>query len=297
MDTETAQLNVTVGDGRQLRVRISGVRGGPLVIAHHGTPGSGLPLPAAIEDVAAKGLLLATVDRAGFGESDRLAGRQVAHVAADTAAVADVLGVDRFRVWGWSGGGPHALACAALLPDRVDAVATLGGVAPYDGAGLDWMGGMGEANLAEFGAAVASPDKLDEFLAEERREVLASKPAQLVELLASLLSQPDRDAMDATTSAYFHASFADGLARSHHGWLDDDLAFVRAWGFDPATITAPTLIVHGQHDLMVPISHARWMARQIPHAVVWISPDDGHISPLPKISRVHEWLLGQDQQV
>ncbi|GAA1703011.1 alpha/beta hydrolase [Fodinicola feengrottensis] len=291
---ETALLHVTAPDGRRLRVRTAGAPDGPLVIAHHGSPGSGLALPAAIEDVAARGLRLATVDRAGYGGSDRLAGRSVADMAGDTAAVADALGVERFRVWGWSGGGPHALACAALLPDRVQAVATLGGVAPYDSEGLDWTGGMGAANLEEFGFAVASAAELDTFLAGERDGLVDAEPAHLAELLASLLSAPDRAALDRTTGAFFHASFTEGLRPGHFGWMDDDLAFVKDWGFHPASITAPLLIVHGEQDLMVPVSHARWMARQVPHAVAWISPDDGHISPLPKISRVHEWLLGQD---
>jgi pimeloyl-ACP methyl ester carboxylesterase len=140
------ELAIGSPDGRALEAVDEGDPDGTLVVFHHGSPGAAVPFEPFDRAAAALGIRLVTISRAGFGASTRHHGRTVADAAADAAALADHLGAERFLTMGWSGGGPHALACAALLPDRVRAVATIAGVAPYDARGLDWTAGMGESN-------------------------------------------------------------------------------------------------------------------------------------------------------
>src|SRR3954469_17825324 len=146
---EPRSLMVATPDGRELHVTDVGDPGWPVVVVHHGTPGCGmLPAPA-MADPPERGLRLRKHDRPGFGRSTRLPGRTTAHAAADVAAIVDHLGVERSATAGASGGGPHTLACAALLGDRVVACASIAGTAPFDAEGLDFFAGMGELNAEE----------------------------------------------------------------------------------------------------------------------------------------------------
>jgi pimeloyl-ACP methyl ester carboxylesterase len=285
-------MQVETPDGRLLAVTEAGDPAGSPVFTHHGTPGSGGFEPAWLDHAAAQGVRLVTWDRAGYGESSRRPGRDVAAAAADAATVADALGVDQFVTWGLSGGGPHALACAALLPDRVPAVAVLSGVAPYDAPGLDWLAGMGQDNIEEFGAAVAGEPDLRRYLAEAcraRDEALAGDPAAVLNDMATLLSGPD--------AAYFRnhpwatESMTRGLANGFEGWLDDDLAFAKPWGFDLAAMRTRTVVWQGVQDLMVPATHGRYLAETIPGAELRIDPDGGHMTVLDHLDEVHAWLL------
>lgn len=279
-------------DGRVLHAYDAGDPDGELVVVHHGTPCSGLLSATWAEDATARGIRLVGFDRPGYGGSTRRPGRSVADVADDTATLADGLGADRFRTWGVSGGGPHALACAALLPDRVLGAACLAGVAPHDAPGLDWLAGMGEDNVEEFGAALAGEAPLRGYLAGQRDEMLASTPGELQEVMQSLLPPADRDVLTGERAQFMHAWMVSGLQGGYDGWLDDDLAFTSGWGFDLASIAVPLLLMQGEQDLMVPIGHGRWLADRIPRAEVVLSAADGHITLLEPIGRVHEWLLG-----
>ncbi len=287
------QFVVTLPDGRALHAYQGGEPDGTLVIHHHGTPGSGLLRRQWADDAARRGLCLLGYDRAGYGGSSRHARRTVAHVAADIAALADSLGVDRFLTWGVSGGGPHALACAALLQDRVIAAVAVASVAPYDADGLDFLAGMGQDNLDEFGAAVEGEEVLRPYLEAQTAELLGASPDDLWEAMESLLPPVDRAALTGETAEFLHSSMTSGLRHSCDGWLDDDLAFVKPWGFDVAAIHVPVLVLQGEQDLMVPFAHGQWIARQLPAATVRLSPDDGHLSLEAKVPDVHEWLLQQ----
>ena len=285
------EFDVALPDGRTLHGYDAGELAGEVVIVHHGTPCSGVLAASWAQDAADRGIRLVGFSRPGYAPSDRHPGRSVADVAADTAAVADAVGADRFRCWGISGGGPHALACAALLPDRVVAAACLAGPAPYDAAGLDWMGGMGESNVAEFGAAVAGGDQLAAFLSAERDGMLATTPDTLAAAMSTLLPPADLAVFDGESAEFLHAWLTTGLRDGYHGWYDDDLAFVRDWGFALADITVPVLVVHGEQDLMVPFAHGRWLTDQLPGAESMLSANDGHLTLLSDIGRVHDWLL------
>jgi pimeloyl-ACP methyl ester carboxylesterase len=279
-------------DGRALRVREDGDPRGVPVIAHHGTPGSRLLYQRWVEDATERGIRLIAYDRPGYGGSDRHPGRSVADVAADVEAIADALGLDRILTQGRSGGGPHALACAALLGDRVAAAATLASVAPYDAEGLDFLAGMGEDNVQELGAAVEGAETLGPLLEAYSPHLLAADPGELAEGLKSLLSPPDVAVVNGGLAEELIAVTSEGIHATRDGWLDDDLAFVKPWGFELDSISVPLQLWQGQQDLMVPLGHGDWLAEHIPGADVRLSDDDGHLSiEHLRIGDLHGWLL------
>lgn len=171
-----SELDVALGDGRTLHVYDEGDPGGVAVVFHHGTPACGRLHPHDIADARERGIRLIGFDRAGYGASSASPGRSVADVAADVAALLDSLGADRFATWGHSGGGPHALACAALLPDRCVAAAALASIASYGAEGLDWVAGMGELNVEEFGLALDGGEAHEASLRRSQAEMFSAGP-------------------------------------------------------------------------------------------------------------------------
>jgi pimeloyl-ACP methyl ester carboxylesterase len=272
----------------------AGYPSGAPVVFHHGTPMSGRPFRPHVELADRLGLRLVSYDRAGYGDSTRDAGRSVADVAGDVSAVADALGFDRFATWGISGGGPHALACAALLPDRVAAVATIASVAPADADDLDFTAGMGEGNIAEFGLALEGEEALRPALEAEAAGLVGADLARFAEAFAPHLSDVDAAAVEGELGAYLLECTQTGLARGVDGWVDDDLAFRGPWGFDVDAIEAPALLVQGRQDLMVPFEHGEWLARRLPGCEARLFEDEGHLTPLLSRSReLYEWLLAR----
>jgi pimeloyl-ACP methyl ester carboxylesterase len=286
------EQTVDAPGGRKLLVREGGdPRGVPLVV-HHGTPGSRLIKSGWLEDASERGIRLIGYDRPGYGGSDRHAGRSVADVAGDVEAICQALGLERILTHGSSGGGPHALACAALLGDRVAAAATLASVGPYDSDGLDFLAGMGEDNVKELGAAVDGPDVLAPLLEAIAEAILPADPDQLVGELKTLLSPPDVAVVNGGLAEELLASTRAGIAERRDGWLDDDLAFVRPWGFELDSIAVPVQLWQGRQDLMVPVAHGEWLAAHIPGVDAQLSKDDGHISlEVSRIGDAHAWLL------
>jgi pimeloyl-ACP methyl ester carboxylesterase len=283
--------DVRTPDGRTLRVNEVGDPAGELVLVHHGTPGCGLLAPEWVADAVARGFRLVGYDRPGYGGSDRLAGRRVADVAADAAAIADALGAHRFRTWGGSGGGPHALACAALLPDRVIAAAVVAGLAPYDAEGLQWTAGMGQDNIDEFGAATQGEQTLRTFLEHANGQLAAIGAAGLADVLQSILPPIDAALLKGEMGEFLYRWMTGGIARTVDGWVDDDLAFIGDWGFEPEQVRVPVLVVHGGQDLMVPFDHGQWLGARIPGVTTRFSTEEGHLSALRSIPDVHTWLL------
>jgi pimeloyl-ACP methyl ester carboxylesterase len=285
------RFDVTTPDGRTLGVHAGGAETGPCVVVLHGTPASGTLYAPNAADAVRLGLRLISYDRPGYGGSDRQPGRTVADAAADVLAIADHLGAERFAVWGHSGGGPHALACAALLGERLAACAAASGPAPYDADGLDWMAGMGEGNIEEFGLALKGGPEHIANLESMRDEMLAATPAAIEAALATLLSPVDRDALDGELAELFVESTKVALARGVDGWHDDDQAFLADWGFDFDAIDRPLRIYHGRQDLFVPPSHAEWLADRIPAADARITDTDGHLTIFGAGARdCHVWF-------
>lgn len=282
---------VRSADGRRLAVRVSGNPAGRPVVYLHGTPGSRVaPLPR--ERVLYHlGVRLITFDRPGYGESDRLLSRQVADVVPDVRAIVDQLGVERFAVLGRSGGGPHALACAALLPQRVTRAGVLVSIAPWAAEGLDWFAGMSESNVAEYTTAAYAPESLIARLAQAAAEIRAD-PMSHVSTLGPELPEDDRRMMkDAGIRALLAKNFAEALRDSAAGWIDDSLAFCAPWGFDLSAIRIPVLLWHGETDVFSPLAHARWLAERIPSAELRVLPDTAHFRALEAVPDMLSWLI------
>src|SRR5271157_501499 len=281
---------ISMENGRKIRILEAGQLDGIPVLEHHGTPGSRLLYEAWIEDAKSRGIRLIGYDRPGYGGSTPHPGRNVASAAEDVAAIAKELNLRRLFVWGHSGGGPHALACAALLPDLVAAVAALSSPAPYMTSGLDWFAGMGEGNIAEFGAALKGRESLQQFVEEAAPGLLDADPLTLVQALHSLLSPVDFTALTEEFASFVLNCFREGIKERRDGWVDDDIAFTTPWGFELNKIRIPVLLMHGEQDQMVPFSHGKWLASKIPGVETRFLASDGHITlAAHRIPEVHSW--------
>lgn len=276
---------------RLLDLRVSGDDGDLPLVFHHGTPGASAPLRTLERAVHDRGLRLVTTSRPGYGGSSRLPGRQVVDVVADTEAVLASLGATRCLVAGWSGGGPHALACAARLKAAA-AVLVIAGVAPFGAEGIDWLGGMGQDNVEEFGAAIAGEAALRPYLEAQSVDLRQATVEQIVSALGTLLPPVDRAVMTDEYGEDLVAQFQQALQSGVDGWLDDDLAFVAPWGFQLAEIFTPVSLWQGDADLMVPPSHGRWLSERVPGMSAHLEPEEGHLSiGLGRMDRMLDELL------
>jgi pimeloyl-ACP methyl ester carboxylesterase len=269
---------LTLPDGRELVIEVTGPDEGVPLVFHHGTPGSAWQFRAMQRAAHARGLRLVTYSRAGYGSSTRRPGRQVADVVDDVALLLDDLGAERCVVAGWSGGGPHALATGAGLPEQVAGVLVIAGVGPWEAPGLDFLAGMGEQNLEEFGLTTKGEDALRPYLDGVAPHLRAVDAAGIVDGLATLLPEVDRAVLTAEFGEDMAANFREALRVGVDGWLDDDLAFVRPWGFALDAITVPCFVWQGSADLMVPVAHGQWLAANVPGATVHLQPGEGHLS-------------------
>jgi pimeloyl-ACP methyl ester carboxylesterase len=282
---------IDLGDGRRLAVRVSGPTDGMPLVFHHGTPGAATAIRTLERAAHDRGLRLVTTSRPGYGGSTRQPGRDVADVVADTSAVLDALGAHRCLVAGWSGGGPHALACAARL-EAAEAVLVIAGVAPYEAVGLDWTAGMGEDNIAEFGVALQGENALRSFLDAAREQLKDVTVDGIIESFASLLPDVDRVVLTDEFGEDMAAQFHEALRIGVDGWLDDDLALINPWGFELGEILAPVMIWQGSADLMVPFAHGQWLASQVPNASSHLEQGEGHLSiGLGAIERMLDQLI------
>lgn len=199
-------------------------------------------------------------------------------MVTDVEAILNELDIDEFVTIGWSGGGPHALACAAKMPDRCAAAVSLAGVAPYGADGLDWMAGMGPENVEEFGLAIKGEAALTPWLQEQVKALSQVSAGDVAASLGGLISEVDRASLTGEFAEFLASSFRRAVVNGPAGWRDDDLAFVRDWGFDLARIKRPVAVWQGEQDRMVPFDHGRWLAEHIPNARVRLDKDEGHLS-------------------
>jgi pimeloyl-ACP methyl ester carboxylesterase len=284
--------HVQLPDSRRLDLRVSGPAGGFPLVFHHGTPGAATPIRALERAAQVRGLRLVTTSRPGYGDSSPQPGRSVVDVAADTAAVLAAIGADRCLIAGWSGGGPHALACGARLGATV-AVLVIAGVAPYGAEGLEWMAGMGQENVVEFSAALLGEDQLRPYLLHEREQLKDITAAGIIGSLETLLPDADRAVLTGEFGEDIAASFREAVRPGVEGWLEDDMAFTRSWGFELAEISVPTMIWQGSADLMVPFAHGQWLASQLPGAAAHLEEEEGHLSVgLGALDRMLDELVG-----
>lgn len=278
-------------DGRVVAFARYGPEGGRRVVFHYGTPGTRHLGPRIVAQAEHHGLEVLVLDRPGYGPSTRSPGRRIAAIVTDVARVADMHGWDRFAVWGGSGGAPHAMACAALLPDRVERCASVVSPAPYGSAGLDWFEGMSPGNVEEFSLALQGEDAyrpLVERLARDTVEAARKGDVPIPESYS--LPESDRASLLARMS---EPGYLDRLIAAHldgvDGWIDDCMATVSPWGFDPSDIRPPVSVWYGPDDVLVPPSHAEWLLAHIPNAERCPLPG-GHMLDDPQLDAICRWL-------
>jgi pimeloyl-ACP methyl ester carboxylesterase len=289
--TAATQRTARTPDGRTLAIEEAGDPAGRPVLVHNGTPNSRHLFAPVAADAAARGLRLIGYDRPGYGGSTPQPGRTVADCAADVRVICAELGIARLAMWGISGGGPHLLACAALLPDLVTAAASLASLAPSDAAGLDWFDGMGQDNVDDFKLQQTDKEAARAKLETDREETLAASGEDLAGLLKTLLTPVDAAALTGEFAEYLAYTGREGLAPGSQGWWDDGEAFGRHWGFELSAIEVPVLLMHGRQDQFVPFGHGQWLAARVPGVEARLLDDDGHLTLITsRIGEVHAWL-------
>jgi pimeloyl-ACP methyl ester carboxylesterase len=278
---------IGVSDGRRVAVDCWGDPKGFPVFLLHGTPGSRSgPVPRA-PLLYKLGIWLISYDRPGYGESSRQSGRKVTNAATDVIDIADHLGVGEFSVVGRSGGGPHALACAALIEEkRLRNVSVLVGLAPSNANGLDWFEGMTDSNTNAYELAANDGDAVVADLTRRAEEVMRD-PESLLSALEKEMSDADRRiTSDVAIRRRLRETYREALKCGPHGWIDDVLAFRRPWGFDLDKITIPVHLWHGNDDVFSPPAHSAWMADRIPGATMTLQRGAAHFDAMEILPKV-----------
>jgi len=296
VETDFAPERRTIGlsDGRVAEILTAGPADGLPFVLHEGTPVGLVLFKQTVAAAAVRGLRSVLIARPGYEGSTPRPGRRVGDVAGDVAEVLNALGADTFVTAGWSGGGPHALACAALLPGRCLAAASIAGAAPYGMPGLDWTAGMGPENVTEFNAALAGEAELTAFLQKEALLFGGVTGAQVAEALGGLVSAADKAALTGEYANHVATALKAAVTSGYGiaGWRDDDLAFTTDWGFSlgwdtplsaatllgPDEPPAPVAVWQGDEDRMVPYAHGEWLATNIRGARAHLMPGEGHLT-------------------
>ena len=274
-------IAVTVPDGRTVAAAQWGDPQGFPIFSLHGTPGSRMGRHPDEDAVRALGIRVVTYDRPGYGASTRHPGRRVVDCVGDVAAIADALGIEQFAVTGGSGGGPHSLAVAARLPERVLRARCVVGVAPFDADGLDFYAGMDAENITEFGfaekgEAVLHPEL--ERMAAETLERVAADPSKVLSDDWELADADRAVLADPGIQTVMGEMVREAFRNGAWGWVDDDLAFLQPWGFDVSEIRVPVEVRYGAQDVLVPAAHGAWLARHVPGAEVTVDQAAGHLA-------------------
>ena len=285
---------VKTPDGRTLAVAEWGDPNGIAFIAMHGTPGGRITYWEDPTIYARHGLRRLTYDRPGYGESTRDEGRSIADAVDDVAAITAALGIDRFVVSGGSGGGPHCLATAALMPDRVIRCLAEVSIAPYPSEGLDWLAGMTQGNVDEFSAAIEGEEPMRAIAERERETTLGRLADGRSDFLGDTYEMSEADkAQMAKHMTLVADQLINALAPGVDGWVDDMLAFMKPWGFDVTSIRVPTAVKYGRTDNLVPPAHGDWLAAHVPNAIVDVHEGAGHAGDDADIERVFSWIAGE----
>ena len=263
-------------DGRELEFLDNGINSEKAIIFHHGTPGHASMWTDWLEAAAAQGIRALSYSRAGYGTSDRNPGRSVLSVNGDIAQLLDSKSVTKFVSIGWSGGGPHCIA-NTFEPRNVGAI-SLAGVGAYGVDDLDFLEGMGPENHDEFGAALKGEASIDQWMQENVLGMKSVTGEEIREAFGGLIGEADKAVLQGETADHMAASMRSAIAVSFDGWIDDDLVFIKSWGFDLAAITKPVFLWQGDDDFMVPHAHSYWLEKHIPTATLSFKAGEGHIS-------------------
>mgnify|MGYP001011916662 FL=1 len=263
-------------DGRELEIADNGINSESAIVFHHGTPGHASSWSDWLESAASAGIRAIAYSRAGYGTSDRNPGRSVINVNSDIAQVLDAKNITKFVSIGWSGGGPHCLA-NTFEPRNVGAI-SLAGVGAFGVDDLDFLEGMGPENHDEFGAALKGEAVIDQWMNENAGPMKSVTGSDIIEAFGGLIGDADKAVLEGGEADAMAASMRSALAVSFDGWIDDDLVFVKKWGFELESITKPVFLWQGDDDFMVPHAHSYWLEKHIPTATLTFKPGEGHIS-------------------
>ncbi len=275
--TELQHHAIKTSDGRNFEYGTVGNPDGKTVVFHHGTPGCLLTFMHYQELLAMGDFFVISYSRAGYGNSDRNIGRSVSSVVGDVGAILDKERRSSYVSVGWSGGGPHTLACAALDP-RCTGALSVAGVAPID-ADFDWTEGMGQGNIDEFELAKQGGPEYDEHVRSAGETFKHATPSNVIDLFGDVMSEVDKQAWsplhlrERAANDYVH-----GFSKGSDGFFDDDRAFLKPWGFSVQDIKVPTSFWYGSNDLMVPASHGDWLTKTVPRSTAQHFSQDGHMS-------------------
>ena len=263
-------------DGRELEIADNGINSESAIVFHHGTPGHASSWTDWLESAATAGIRAIAYSRAGYGTSDRNPGRSVINVNSDIAQVLDAKNITKFVSIGWSGGGPHCLA-NTFEPRNVGAI-SLAGVGAFGVDDLDFLEGMGPENHDEFGAALKGEAVIDQWMNDNAGPMKSVTGSDIIEAFGGLIGDADKAVLEGGEAEAIAASYRSGLAVSFDGWIDDDLVFVKKWGFELESITKPVFLWQGDDDFMVPHAHSYWLEKHSPTATLSFKPGEGHIS-------------------
>jgi pimeloyl-ACP methyl ester carboxylesterase len=288
-----SEHDVSLADGRTLRVLEEGAPRGRAIFFLHGSPGSRLLYDAQAKAAQRQGIRLIGYDRPGYGGSTPQPGRRMVDEATHVAAIADSLGVDRFAVGGHSGGGPPTLACAATLPKRVVAAVSLASPAPYPAEGLDYFAGMGELNVTDWKLMASDQPAWEAKTTEDMSMMLNATKEQVQAYMSSLLSPVDLEALTDQVSDFLFRQVREGLRAGSAGARDDSLALAKPWGFDLSSIRVPVQLWHGKQDQFVPFAHGEWLAARVPRVDAHLEREEGHLSLIQKFPTVLEWMAAR----
>lgn len=267
-----------VSSGREVEVLDNGVDSTHAIVFHHGTPASASLWSHWFTYAADLGIRAISYSRAGYGTSDRDYGRSIVSVNKDISEVLASKGVERFVAIGWSGGGPHALA-NTLLDTNVGAI-TLAGVGAFGESDLDFLEGMAQENHDEFGASLQGEEVIQKWFVDNATAFKSAGGAEIREAFGGLISEADKKSMEGSFADVIASAIRSGLAVSFDGWVDDDVAFTKPWGFNLSSINKPVKIWQGDQDFMVPHAHSYWLKKHIPTAELTFIPGQGHVTLL-----------------
>jgi pimeloyl-ACP methyl ester carboxylesterase len=283
---------VRVAGGRTVTVESWGASDGVPIFLLHGTPGCRSGPRPRTSVLYRLGVRLISYDRPGYGESSRHCGRTIADAAADVRAIADDFGLPTFGVVGRSGGGPHALACAALMADRVDRAAALVSLAPADADGLDWYDGMAESNTRAYKDIDDGGAVIESRLARDAARLREDPQSLLTSLRPEIAGADQRIIKDVAIRRLLTETHAEALRHGIDGWIDDMRAFRRPWGFDVSAVTGPVLLWHGEDDAFSPVGHTCWLGEHLSKAIVHVEPGAAHFGAVEVLPRVLAWVKG-----